>query len=126
VLVSKHIPPQQTWLLGQSKPRLPQVHWPFLHVSPLAQTWPQAPQLFVSPRVPPAQAQLPLWQVWPLLQTLPHVPQLLLSLCVLIQAPLQLVCPAGQAQTPAVQIPPLGEEQLVPSAFEGLLHTPVD
>jgi hypothetical protein len=30
----------------------------------LLHTWPQVPQLLLSPRVPLAHAQVPLWQVW--------------------------------------------------------------
>jgi hypothetical protein len=114
VCSSTHMPPQQFCPAGQS-PAVPQVHAPLTHVSPEAQTWPQAPQLFGSVctlvQVPlqtmslPVHRQIPCLQLAPDGQMLPHTPQLLVSVLRLTQIPLQRVVPHGQpVQTPLAQV----------------------
>jgi hypothetical protein len=70
-------------------------------VVPLAQTFPQAPQLLLLLLV---LTQAPLQQVVPLAQTFPQAPQLLLLLLVLTQMPLQQTCPAGQQRVPQITV----------------------
>jgi hypothetical protein len=56
--------------------------------------------------VPPMQ--VPFEQVWPLVQALPHMPQLATSVCVLMHALLQNICPDGHVHMPPVhERPPL-------------------
>jgi hypothetical protein len=104
------LPLQRTW--GGA-----QVQVPFTQLSPVAQAFPQEPQLLVSVwvlvQVPPqfcsgdeqVALQLPLTQYCPFPHVLPHDPQLLASVCVLVQLPPQLVSPATQPQTEFSQTP---------------------
>jgi hypothetical protein len=72
---------------------------PFMHIWPLAQVLPQAPQFLASVcsftqalvhRVCPlGQLHAPAAQVWPVPQVLPQAPQFLASVCSLTQAVVQ-------------------------------------
>jgi hypothetical protein len=55
----------------------------------------------------------------------PHVPQLLLSVCVLMQLPLQFCSPLGHPHTPLLHVTPLGDVH-APHAAPPVPHMLVD
>jgi hypothetical protein len=95
VLVLTHLVPHSLVPLG---------HWhlPWLQICPLRQVFPQEPQLV---RLVCVLRQLPPQQEVPLLHAVAQVPQWPLLVWRLTQVPEQLVVPAGQGQTPPVQVP---------------------
>ena len=89
-----HAPPVQTWPVGQLTAQSPQ-----LAPSPWRLT--HAPLQLVRSAW---HSQVPLAQYWPAAHTTPHAPQFCASLVTSRHCPPHASWPAGQAQTPALQL----------------------
>jgi hypothetical protein len=101
--VAVHVPPLQTWPLGQSAGEL-QPQWPPTQADPAAepaQLLPQVPQL----ELVLSAAQVPAQQASPDAQVVPQAPQLD-ELFLLTQTPLQSIVSAPQLGHVPVQTPP--------------------
>jgi hypothetical protein len=113
--------------------------FPLLHSLPSPQSWPHEPQLLSLPfkftqPVDGPQSVSPLghWQLpelHALLHCLPQLPQFPGSDWVLVHAPLQSLCPAGQTQLPPAQPAPAAhvapQSPQFPGSFWVLVHTPL-